>query len=106
MRKKGEDRWDLSIKNEEVLHLDQDERSIVQYKQENERWLTVRSHLKYVIEVKMEGTRRRRKHKQIVDDVTVKKRYWYFKDEALDLTFWRTCFGRGYRSVAARQTTE
>jgi len=26
---KGEDRWDRSMENEEVLHLDQDERSIV-----------------------------------------------------------------------------
>jgi hypothetical protein len=31
-------------------------------------------------------------------------RHWKLKDEALNLTLWRHCFGRGYEGVA-RQTT-
>jgi hypothetical protein len=58
-----------------------------------------------VIEGKLEGriemTGRR---KQLLDDLKEKKRYWKFKEEALDRTLWRTRFGRGYGPVV-RQTT-
>jgi hypothetical protein len=63
-----------------------------------------------VIEGTLEGRiemtgRRRRRCKQLLDELKVKKRYWKLKEEALDHTVWRTCFGRGYRPVI-RQTTE
>jgi hypothetical protein len=66
--------------------------------------------LKHVIEGKLEGRiemtgRRGRRRKQLLDDVKEKRRYWKFKEEALDRTMWRTRFGRGYGPVV-RQTTE
>jgi hypothetical protein len=45
------------------------------------------------------------KHKQLLDELKEKRRYWRLKEEALDRTLWRTRFGRGYGPVV-RQTTE
>jgi hypothetical protein len=63
-----------------------------------------------VIEGKLEGRiemmgRRGRRHKQLMDDLKEKRRYWKLKEEALDFTLWRNHFRRGYRPVV-RQTTE
>jgi hypothetical protein len=63
-----------------------------------------------VIEGKVEGRiemtgRRGRRHKQLLDDLKEKRRYWKLKEEVLDRTVWRTRFGRGYGPVV-RQTTE
>jgi hypothetical protein len=49
--------------------------------------------------------RRGRRHKQLLDDLKEKRRYWKLKEEALDRTQWRTRFGRGYGPVV-RQTAE
>jgi hypothetical protein len=49
--------------------------------------------------------RRGRRHKQLLDYLKEKRRYWKLKEEALDDTLWRTRFGRGYRPVV-RQITE
>jgi hypothetical protein len=46
-----------------------------------------------------------RNRKQLLDDLTEKRRYWKLKEEALDRTLWRASFGRGYGPVV-RQTTE
>jgi hypothetical protein len=46
-----------------------------------------------------------RRHKQLLDDLKEKRRYWKLKEEALDRTLWRTRFGRDYGPVV-RQTTE
>jgi hypothetical protein len=63
-----------------------------------------------MIEGKLEGRiemmgRRGRRRKQLLYDLKEKRRYWKLKEEALDRTHWRTCFGRGYGPVV-RQTTE
>jgi hypothetical protein len=63
-----------------------------------------------VIEGKLEGRiemtgRRGRRCEQLLDDLKEKRRYWKFKEEALDRTEWRTRFGRGYGPVV-RQTAE
>jgi hypothetical protein len=63
-----------------------------------------------VIEDKLEERigmtgRRGRRCKQILDDLKEKRRYWKLKEEALDRTLWRICFGRGYGPVV-RQTAE
>jgi hypothetical protein len=63
-----------------------------------------------VIEGKLEGRiemkgRRRRRRKQLLDDLKEKRIYWKLKEEALDRTLWRSCFGRGYGPVV-RQTAE
>jgi hypothetical protein len=49
--------------------------------------------------------RRGRRRKQLLDDLTEKRRYWKLKEKALDRTLWSTRFGRGYGPVV-RQTTE
>jgi hypothetical protein len=60
--------------------------------------------LNHVIEGKIEGTGiQGRRHKQLVDDLTGKRRYVDLKEEALDLSLWRTGVGRGYGPVV-RQT--
>jgi hypothetical protein len=66
--------------------------------------------LKHVIEGKLEGRiemtgRRGRGHKQLLNDLKEKRRYWKLKEEALDRIVWGTRFGRGYGPVV-RQTTE
>jgi hypothetical protein len=65
--------------------------------------------LKLVIEGKVEGRievtgRRGRRTNQLMDDLTETRGYWNLK-EALDLTLWRTRFGRELRTIT-RQTTE
>jgi len=40
-----------------------------------------------------------------LDALRERREYWKLKKEALDRTFWRTCFGKGYGPVA-RQTAE
>jgi hypothetical protein len=49
--------------------------------------------------------RRGRRRKQLLDDLKEKRRCWKLKEEALDLTLWRTRFGRGYGPVV-RQTAD
>jgi hypothetical protein len=54
--------------------------------------------------IEMTG-RRGRRRKQLLVDLKEKRRYWKFKEEALDRTRWRTRFGRGYGPVL-RQAKE
>jgi hypothetical protein len=58
------------------------------------------------LERRLEMTgRRERRHKQLLDGLKEKRRYWKLKKEALDRTLLGTRFGRGYGPVV-RQTTE
>jgi hypothetical protein len=55
--------------------------------------------LKHVIEGKIDGRikmmgRRGRKHKLLLDEIKGKKGCWKLKEETLDLSLWRTRFGR------------
>jgi hypothetical protein len=57
-----------------------------------------------VIEGTIEGSiavtgRRRRKRKKLLDDVWETRGYRKLKEEALDRTVWRSCFGRSYGPV-------
>jgi len=62
--------------------------------------------LTYVIEGKIEGTRRRgRRRKHLLDGLAEKKRILQNEMEALDHNLWRTRCGTGYGPVV-RQTTE
>jgi hypothetical protein len=63
-----------------------------------------------VIEGKIEGRiemtgRGVRRRKELLDGLKEKIGYWKVKEEALDHTLWRTCFGRGSGAVVS-QTTE
>jgi hypothetical protein len=62
-----------------------------------------------VIEGKLEGTiemmgRRGRRYKQLLDKLKEKRIHWKLKEEALDLTAWRTRFGRGCEPVVRQAT--
>ena len=51
--------------------------------------------LQHIIEGRREGARKRgRRHKQLLDYVKETKIYCVLKEEALDVTLWRTRFGR------------
>jgi hypothetical protein len=103
------------VRNGEVLHRVKEERNIVHtIKRRKANWIghILRRNclLKQVIKGKLEGRiemtgRRGRRCKQLLDDLKEKRRYWKFKEEALDRTLWRSRFGRGYIPVV-RQTKE
>jgi hypothetical protein len=103
------------VRKEEVLHRVKEERNIVHtIKRRKANWIGHILHrnclLKRVIEGKLEGRiemtgRRRRRRKQLLDDLKEKRGYWKLKEEALDRTQWRIRFRRGYGPVI-RQTTE
>jgi hypothetical protein len=57
------------------------------------------------IEGSIEGTGRRGRRRNQLLDGKEKRGYSRLKEEALDRTLWRTCFGRGYRHLI-RQKTE
>jgi hypothetical protein len=97
------------VKNEEVLCTVKEKWSILHtIKQRKANWighfLSKNSVLKHVTEGKIKGTGRWKRCKNLPYDVTEKRRYWKVKQEALDHTGSRTCFGRCYRPVI-RQTT-
>jgi len=65
--------------------------------------------LKRVIEGKIKGVievtgRRGRRRRKLLDDFKEMRGYSFLKEEALDRTMWRACFGRGFGPVV-RQTT-
>jgi hypothetical protein len=107
--------WTDRVRNEEVLHRVKEERNILHtIKRRKVNWIghILRRNrlLKHVIEGQLEGRiemtgRRGRWRKQLLDDLKEKRRYWTLKEEALDRTLWRTCFGRGYGPVV-RQTAQ
>jgi hypothetical protein len=103
------------VRNEDVLHRVKEERNILHtIKRRNANWIGHILHrnclLKHVIEGKLEGRiemtgRRGRRRKQLLDDLTEKRRYWNLKEEALDRyhmdnSLWkrlRTCRKTDYR---------
>ena len=52
----------------------------------------------------MTGRQRRRRMK-LLDNRKERRGYFHLKEEALDRTMWRACFGRGFGPVV-RQTTK
>jgi hypothetical protein len=103
--------WTDRVRNEEVLHRVKEERNILHtIKRRKANWIghILRRNclLRHIIERKIEGRievtgRRRRRHRQLLDNLKETRGYWILKEEALD----RTRFGRGYRPVV-RQTVQ
>ena len=52
----------------------------------------------------MTGRQGRRRTK-LLDDLKEGRGYFHLKEEALDRTMWKACFGRGFGPVV-RQTTK
>jgi len=97
-----------SVKNE-ILHGVKEERNILYtIKRRKADWighiLPRNRFLKHVIEGRLEAMGRRRRRKQLQDDLNEKKAYWHLKEETLDHAWWRTGFGISYGPIA-RQTT-
>jgi hypothetical protein len=82
--------WTYHVRNEDVLHSHGGE----EYPTHSKK----KGRLKVV---ERQGGRR----KQLLDDLKETRGYWKLKEEALDHTLYRTCFGRGYGPVT-RHTTE
>jgi hypothetical protein len=49
--------------------------------------------------------RRGRRRRKLLDDLKNRRGYFHLKEEALDRTMWRACFGRGFGPVV-RQTAK
>jgi len=49
--------------------------------------------------------RQGRRHRKLLDDLKERRGCSHLKEEALDRTMWRACFGRGFGPVV-RQTTK
>ena len=49
--------------------------------------------------------RQGRRRRKLLDDLKERRGYSHLKEEALDRTMWRACFGRGFGPVI-RQTTK
>jgi len=113
LEKDGEDIWTTNVRNEDVLHRVKEERNVLQTMKNSlirGHVLNRNCHQKRVIEGKIEGRievtgRRGRRHKQLLDKRKEKGGYCKLKEEALDLTLWRTRFGRSCGPVV-RQATE
>jgi hypothetical protein len=107
--------WTDRVRNEEVLHWVKEKKNILHTRERRQaNWIghILRRNclLRHVIEGKLDGRiemtgKRWRRRKQLLDDLTIKIRYWKLKEEALDRTLWRIRFGSGYGPVV-RQTTE
>ena len=66
--------------------------------------------LQQVIEGKIKGGievtgRRGRRRRKLLDDLKERRGYFHLKEEALDRTIWRACFGGGFGPVL-RQTAK
>jgi hypothetical protein len=95
--------WADRVRNE-ILHRVREDRNILHTtKRRKANWtghiLRRNCLLKHVIEGKIEimikvAGRRRRSRKQLLDELNKTKRYWILKEEARDLTVWRTGYGR------------
>jgi len=76
--------WTYHVRNEEVLHGVMEERNTL-----------------HTVKRRRQGGR----CKQLLDDLKETREYWKLKEEALNHTLCRTCFGRGYGPVIS-QTME
>jgi hypothetical protein len=101
--------WTDRVKNELVLQRVEEERNIVyKTKQRNVNWIghILRKNCLpiHVIQINIEGRmsvtgRRRRRRKELLNDLKEGRGYCKLKEEVLERTVWRTCFGRGYELV-------
>jgi hypothetical protein len=105
--------WTDHVRNEQVLLRVKEQRNILH---EISKWkanwighiLRGNCLLRQVIERKVKGGievtgRRRRK---LLDDLTERRGYSHLKEESLDCTVWRACFGRGFGPVVRRTANE
>jgi hypothetical protein len=103
------------VRNAEVLLRVEKRRNILhEISKRNANWivqiLRINCLLQQVIEGKIKGGievkgRRRRRRRKLLDDLKERRGYSHLKEEAVERTMWRACFGRGFGPVV-RQTTK
>jgi hypothetical protein len=108
-------RWVDHVRNEEVLLTVNEQRNILhEIRKLKSNWIghILRRNclLKQVIEGKIKGElevkrRRGRRRRKLLDDLKDRRGYSHLKEEDLDRTMWRNCFGEGFERVV-RQTAE
>ena len=101
--------WTDHVKNQEVLFRVNEQKNILrEIRKRNANWIghILRRNclLEQVIEGKIkrqiEVTRRRgRRREKLLDDLKDRRGYCQLKEEALDRTMWRNCFGRSFGPV-------
>ena len=102
------------MRNEEVLLTVNEQGNILhEISKRNANWIghILRRNclLQQVIEGKIKGGievtgRRGRRRRKLLDDIKERRGYSHLKEEALDRTVWRACFGRGFEPVVTQTT--
>jgi hypothetical protein len=102
------------VRNEEVLFRVNEQRNILhEIRKRKANWIghILRRNclLKQLIKGKIKGemevkTRRGRRSKKLLDDLKDRRGYFHLKEEALDRTIWRNCFGGSFEPVARKNT--
>ena len=107
--------WTDRVRNEDVLLRVKEQRNILrEIRKRKAKWIghilrrncllqrVIEGNIKGGIEVTGIRGRRRRK---LLDNLKERRGYSYMKEEALDCTMWRVCFGRGFGPVVRHTTT-
>jgi len=107
--------WTDHVRNEEVLLRVKKQRNILhEICKRKANWIghILRRNclLQRIIEGKIQGGievtgRQGRRHTKLLNDLKERKGYSHLKEESLDRTMWRACFGRGF-GLVIRQTTK
>jgi hypothetical protein len=105
--------WTDHVRNEEVLLRVKEQRNILhEICKRKAKWIghILRRNclLQQLIEGKIKGGkevtgRRGRRRRNLLDELKERRIYFHLKEEALDRTKWKACFGRGFGPVV-RQT--
>ena len=102
--------WTDHVRNEVLLRV-KEQRNILRKRKAN--WighiLRRNCFLQWVSEGKMQGGievtgRQVRRRRKLLDDLKERRGYSHLKEEALDRTMWRACFGRGFGPVVRQAT--
>jgi hypothetical protein len=107
--------WTDHVRNEDVLLKGKEQRNILhEIRKRKANWighiLSRNCLLQRVTEGKIQGGmevigRQGRRRRKLLDDLKERRGYSNLKEEALDHTMWRACFGGGFGPVI-RQTTK
>jgi hypothetical protein len=103
------------VRNKEVLLRVKEQRNILhELSKLKASWIDHILHRNGLPQQVIEGTikggievtgRQGRRHRKLLDDLKEKRGYCNLKEEALDRTIWRACFGRGFGPIT-RQTAK
>jgi hypothetical protein len=106
--------WTDNVRNEEVLLRVKEQRNIPhEISKQKANWighiLRRNCPLQKVIEGEIKGGievtgRQGRKRRKLLAELKERRGYSHLKEETLDRTMWRACFGRGFGPVVRQNT--